>query len=79
MPCCQGKISPKTPRAFNKENQSAIICSAAQVSNAALLHRPILTSQKRERVYKSPGLHIGTYAGPYIWGAEHLNAQGKQL
>ena len=71
------KDYPKSPRAFNEGNQSAIICCAAQVSNAVLLHGWILTSQKRERVSNSPRLHIGTCIGFYTWGAEHPSTQGK--
>lgn len=69
----------KAPRAFNEGNQSAVLSSAAQVSKAAILHRLILTSQKREWAYKSPQLHIGTYTSSFIWGAEHPSTQGKQL
>lgn len=59
------------------------MCSAAQVNNAALLHGMILTSkrkkQPKKQLYKSPHLHIDTYIGSSIWGAEHQSTQGKQL
>lgn len=55
----------KTPQVFQKGNQSEIICSAAQVNIATLLHKLILTSQKREWTYKSPHLHTGTYIGAF--------------